>query len=195
MTRFSRMALPSLIALALVLGALPVAQAETHSYTIDPVHSAFLFRVKHANVGYTYGRFNEFGGTIVVDDENPANSRVEITVQVKSVDTANEKRDQHLRSPDFFNVNQFPTMTFKSTAVKKTEDGAYEVTGDFTLHGTTKPLTVLMTKTGEGSFMGNYLIGFEGAATLQRSEFGMDKMLNVVSDKIWITIAVEAQRS
>jgi polyisoprenoid-binding protein YceI len=195
MTWKLRLALFALLGAALVPLGSQRADAAPTNYEIDPVHSTFLFRVKHADVGYTYGRFNDFSGTLVVDEEEPANAKVSLSIQVKSVDTNNEKRDQHLRSPDFFNVNQFPTMTFESTSVRAAGEGRYTVTGNLTLHGVTKEVAIEMTKTGEGEGPGGgYLIGFEGATSINRSEFGMDKMLNAVSDKIWITVAIEAKR-
>lgn len=192
------MARASLIALMLVsvvaLGA-PVAGAAGSTYTIDLSHSAFLFRVKHLDIAYTHGRFNEFSGTFQVDEKNPAESSVEISVKVASVDTNDEKRDDHLRSPDFFNVNQFPTMTYKSTAVKKLEGAMWEVTGNLTLHGVTKPVTMKLEKTGEGGDpWGNHRIGFEGTTSIKRSDFGMTNMMKAVGDEIRITVAVEGIR-
>lgn len=192
------MARASLILLLLVsvisFGA-PVADAEAKNYEIELAHSFFMFRVKHLNVGYTYGRFNDLSGTFSFDEENPARSSVEISVKVTSVDTNNTKRDDHLRSPDFFNVNQFPAMTYKSTSVKKLPDGSFEVAGDLALHGVTKPVSMTVRKTGEGDDpWGNYRIGFEGAATIKRSDFGMTNMTEAVADTIWITVAVEGIR-
>src|SRR5690606_12310475 len=97
-----------------------------------------IYRIKHMDVAYHYGRFNEFAGTFLLNADSPADSSVEITIQTASIDSGNEGRDKHLRSPDFFNVEQFPTATFSSTSVRKTGDTTYEVTGDFTLNGTTK---------------------------------------------------------
>ena len=175
---------------ALALG--PVAAAAPVNYEVDTVHSSLIFRIKHLDVGFTYGRFNDFSGKMVVDEASPAGSSVEITAQIASVDTNNAKRDQHLRSPDFFNANQFPTMTYKSTAVSKSGD-EYSVQGNLTLHGVTKAVTIKMKKTGEGKDpRGNELIGFEGTMTIKRSDFGMDKMSQAVGDWVWITVAVEA---
>ena len=138
---------------------------------------------------------NAFAGSFTVDEANPAASRVELTVQVKSVDTNDEKRDQHLRSPDFFSVNQFPTMTFKSTSVSRGADETYEIKGDLTLHGVTKPVVLSMRKTGEGDDpWGNHRIGFEGTTKIKRSDFGMNKMMQAVGDQVWITVAVEGIR-
>ena len=174
-----------------VLGATPVAAApETHA--IDAVHSTVLFRVKHMNVGYSYGRFNEFSGTVVLDAASPAASSVKLEVKAASIDTANTKRDDHLRSPDFFNVAQFPTITFESTAVAKVGDDAFEVTGDLTLLGVKKSVKVRMTKTGSGTDpQGGVRTGFEGTLAIKRSDFGMKYGLEGISDEVGLTLAFE----
>jgi polyisoprenoid-binding protein YceI len=184
----------TLAPLFLALGVL-AARAAPATYTIDPNHSTILFRVKHADLAFVYGRFNDFGGTLTVDGEKPGASTVEVTVQMKSVDTGVEKRDQHLRSPDFFDVNQFPTMTFRSTSVAKHGEDEMDVTGNLTLHGVTKPLTIRMKKTGEGPGPhGEPKIGFEGSTSLSRAAYGIDKMQKGIGDTIGITISVEAAR-
>lgn len=180
---------------ALLLGSGLSAQAAGTNYDVDKSHSAILFRVKHLGIGYTYGHFRDFSGAFTLDEATPASSSVEFTVKLDSVDTNDEKRDQHLKSPDFFGVNQFPTMTFKSTSVKKGEDGKYAVTGDLSLHGVTKSVTITMAKTGEGDDpYGNHRVGFEGIFQVKRSEFGMDKMLQAAGDDIRIIVAVEGIR-
>jgi polyisoprenoid-binding protein YceI len=171
------------------------AFAKPESYTIDPVHSVILFRIKHADVGYVYGRFNDFGGTLQVDEQNHAGSSVKFEAKASSVDTANQKRDDHLRSPDFFNVAQFPTISFQSTAVKKVDDKTLEVAGNLTIHGVTKPVTLRMERTGVGEFpKGTVRIGFEGSVVIRRSDFGMTTMPDVVGDEVRLTLAVEATK-
>jgi len=185
----------SLAVLLALLGVAPLAVAAPTTYAVDEVHSALLFRIKHLNVAYTYGRFNDFAGTFVVDDEDLANAKVDLTVQMASVDTGDAKRDQHLRSPDFFDANQFPTMRFESTSVAKEDVGAYTVTGNLNLHGVTKPVTVMLKKTGEGPDpWGGQRIGFEGAFSIKRSDHGMANMLQAVGDTVWITVAVEGKK-
>ena len=188
-----RVLVAALVILLVALMAWP-ASAAPESYDVDKGHSALLFRIKHVDVGYTYGRFNDFSGLLVVDDANLAGARVEITAKLESVDTNDAKRDQHLKSPDFFNVAQFPLMTFKSTSITKTGDD-YKVQGNLTLHGVTKALTVTMKKTGEGEDpWGNHRIGFEGQMSFKRSDFGMDKLPQAVGDTVWVTVAVEGIR-
>lgn len=180
------------IALALGFATAPAAQA-ADTYAIDPVHTAAIFKVKHLGVSHTYGRFNDVAGTIVFDAANPAASKVEITIQAASVDTFNQKRDGHLASPDFFDSKQFTTLSFVSSSFKKVDDQTFEVAGNFTLHGVTKPLTLSVVKVGEGKDpWGGYRIGFDAAFTIKRSEFGMTKMLEAVGDDVAITFATEA---
>ena len=110
------------------------------TYKVDPVHSSLIFSMKHFGVTDFYGRFKEISGTVTFDAADPSKSSVELTVPVESIDTQNEKRDQHLKSPDFFNAKQFPTITFKSTKVEGSGDN-YKISGDLTIHGVTKPIT------------------------------------------------------
>ncbi len=184
------------VASAVVVLSLGVtsASAAPDAYDVDAVHSAVLFRVQHMKAGYTYGRFNELSGKLVLDEANPSASSIEVEVKATSVDTNDKKRDDHLRGPDFFNVAQFPTLTFKSTAVKAAGT-KFDVTGDLTMHGVTKSVTVSMEKTGAGSDPWGFIrVGFEGTLTVKRSEFGMDKMLEGVGDEIRVTLAFEGAR-
>jgi polyisoprenoid-binding protein YceI len=118
--------------LAMLVGSMQSIQAQAVTYRIDPVHSFIIFRVKHLNTGFAYGRFNTFSGTFVVDERNPANSSIELEIDANSVDTGNSQRDDHLRNPDFFNARQFPKITFKSTRVRKLNDTTVEVQGNLT---------------------------------------------------------------
>lgn len=165
------------------------------TYEVDASHSMIIFRAKHMGVSYNYGRFNEFSGNLAVDETDAANSTIELEVKAASVDTGNEKRDQHLRSPDFFNAKQFPVITFKSTEVKKVDEDTLEVTGDLGLHGVKKSVTVEVAITGKGkNQQGTALIGFETTFTIKRSEFGMDYGIGAVSDDIRITVSVEGMK-
>jgi polyisoprenoid-binding protein YceI len=189
-TLFAKTSLPLLLVGA--LGATPAAAApETHE--IDAVHSTVLFRVKHLNTGYSYGRFNEMSGTVVLDGGNPSACSVKVEVKAASVDTANAKRDDHLRGPDFFNVAQFPTITFASTAVSKAGEEAFDVTGDLTLLGVKKSVLVRMTRTGSSNDprAGGLRTGFEGTLTIKRSDFGMKYGLEGLGDEVGLTLAFE----
>ncbi len=123
------------ISAAVVTCVLTLANsAQAQQYELDGAHTSIGFHISHLGLSYTYGRFTDFSGQFSIDTADPSKSSFSLTIQVASVDTANKKRDDHLRSPDFFNAKQFPTITFKSTSVKRVE-GGLEVTGDFTLHG------------------------------------------------------------
>ncbi|MEN3001487.1 MAG: YceI family protein [Armatimonadota bacterium] len=182
--------------LALLVAPLEGIVAQPVTYRVDPVHSFVIFRVKHMNTAYAYGRFNSFSGRIVVDERNPANSSVEFEIDANSVDTGNSQRDDHLRSPDFFNARQFPKITFKSTSVRRLNNNTLEVKGNLTMRGVTRPLTVRVTYVGKGrNARGQEIIGFETTFTIQRSQFGVSYGLNGgLADEVRVTVAVEAIR-
>ena len=174
---------------ALLASAAPLRAAD--DYKIDPVHGTVLYRVSHLGVGNAYGRFNEPTGMISYDKENPSNSTFTFEVQTAKVDTANDKRDQHLQSPDFFDAKQFPVISFKSTKVEATGDD-FKVTGDLTLHGVTKSITVNIKKTGESQTQMGYRTGWEATHDLKRSDYGMSGLQGPVGDDIHLVISFEA---
>lgn len=171
----------------LVVG--PVRAAD--KYEVDPVHSAVLFKIQHAGAGHVWGRFTGFTGSISLDAADPAKSSVEFSVKSDSVLTDNEKRDQHLKSPDFLNVRQFPALTFKSAAVKVTGPTSAEVTGELTLHGVAKSVTAQVKRTGaQGD-----LVGFEATFAIQRSQYGMGWGVGQgLGDEVQIVVAAEAKK-
>ena len=126
--------------LAAVLATSSLAARAADSFAVDPVHSSVSFMIAHAEISLIHGRFNDFSGKFTIDKTDPAKSSFTMSIPTETVDTNNKQRDDHLRAPDFFDVKKFPNLTFQSTKVKAV-DGGYEVTGDFTLHGVTKPLT------------------------------------------------------
>lgn len=165
------------------------------SYKFDPAHTSVVFRVKHLGVAYVYGRFNGPTGSFVFDESSPAKNAIEVQVNVKDVDTAVDKRDNHLRSPDFFNAAEHPLIYFKSTSVKKIDQQTYEVSGNLTLLGKSRPISVKAQDTGSGKDpWGNFRRGFETSFKIKRSEFGMNFMLDGVSDEVMITFSVEGIR-
>ena len=168
----------------LVIPALEAPAAD--SYEIDPVHSMLVFRIKHMDVGMIYGRFNSPTGRFTFDEQNPSASSFQAQVKAADFDTGNEKRDQHVRGPDFFNAREFPLIGFKSTSVKAGESGRYEVSGTLTMHGQARPVTATVEKIGSG---GNR-IGFEGAMEVKRSDFGV-KGVQGVGDDVRVIIAFE----
>lgn len=196
MKRFATRGMLGLAVLAMLGSTLTPFYAQGITYRIDPVHSTVIFRVKHMNTAFVYGRFNRFSGTLVVDEKNPERSSVQFEIDLNSVDTGNAQRDDHLRSPDFFNTRQFPKATFKSTRVRKINNTTVEVQGNLTLRGVTKPLTVRVTFTGKGrNPRGQEIIGFETTFTIKRSEFGINYGLNGgLSDEVRLTVSVEAIR-
>lgn len=171
----------------------PAAAAET--YKLDPAHTSVVFRIKHLGVAYVYGRFNGPTGAFVFDESSPSKNSIQMQVDAQNVDTAVQKRDNHLKSPDFFNAGEHPLITFKSTSVKKSSKDSYEITGNLTLLGKTKPITVKALQTGTGKDpWGNYRRGFETSFTISRSDFGMDFMMKVVADDVLLTVSVEGIR-
>lgn len=174
-------------------------QAETAargSFTVDGVHSVVLFRISHLGVANFHGRFNKVDGSFEINAADPSKSVIDITVDAESIDTANEGRDKHLRSPDFFNSKQFPTITFTSTKVTKNGDGTMALTGDLTLLGKTLPVTASLNFIGEAQTPRGYKAGFEAEFTFKRSEFGMTKYLEekALGDEIRVTVAIEGDR-
>jgi polyisoprenoid-binding protein YceI len=169
------------------------ATAGADTYDVDAVHSAVMFRAKRMGVVYVYGRFNEFAGTLDLTGDDVTTGKLALEVKTSSVDTGNQRRDDHLRSPDFLNAAQIPVMKFESTGVRAV-GGAFEVTGNLTLHGVTKPVTATVEKVGSGKDprAGKALVGFEGKFTLKRSDFDVKYMVGPVSDEIDIHIALQA---
>ena len=183
------------IASSLLVGQ-SVYSAET--YVIDGAHTSIIFGVSHMGYSFTYGRFNKLSGGYLLDRENPAASQFQLTISAASLDTNNPKRDQHLKSPDFFNVKQFPVISFQSTGVtiEKTEKGEiYNVTGNLTIHGVTQQVTLPLQKLGEGNGpAGKFRTGFHCETSIKRSEYGMTNMIPMVGDEIALTISFEGIR-
>jgi polyisoprenoid-binding protein YceI len=171
----------------------PVSFAE--SYKLDPVHTSIIFRVKHLGVAYVFGRFNGATGTFSFDESLPSNSSIQMQINTNNIDTNEEKRDNHLRSPDFFNAAVYPLITFKSTSVKNIDKDNLQVLGYLTILGKTRPITVKVRHTGSGKDpWGNFRSGFETSFSIKRSDFGMDFMLGGVSDEVNLTVSVEGIR-
>ena len=161
------------------------------TFKLDAVHSFVLFNVQHLGIANTYGRFNDISGTVVFDKDNPSKSSVQLSVPVASLDTHNSIRDLSLKSRDFFDAKQFPTMTFKSTTVEGNGD-TLKVSGDLTIHGVTKPLTVDFKKGGEGKgVFGEMRGGGETHFTIRRSDFGMNFQQGAIGDEVNIILSLE----
>lgn len=172
----------------------PTLAAAAGDYQVDASHSAVIFRAKHFGASYTYGSFNNLSGTVKIDAD-PAKSEVSVEIDTASLFSGDKKRDDHLKGPDFLNVKQFPKVTFKSTAIKAAGAGKYEVAGDLTLHGVTKPVTAVFEHIGFGAHpmvQGANLTGFHSAITIKRSDYEMKHMLEGISDEIDLMISIEA---
>jgi polyisoprenoid-binding protein YceI len=160
--------------LAVLLVAFPVgALRAADEYAYDGVHSTIGFKARFLDISWIQGRFNDVSGTFVIDRADAAKSSFSLSIKADSVDTANAARDDHLRQPDYFDTKQFPTIEFRSTKVKGVP-GGYEVTGDFTMHGVTKPVTFTLVGGKEIEAMGKKRVGFGGELKLKRSDFGFD---------------------
>jgi polyisoprenoid-binding protein YceI len=187
---------PTLLACLTIASALtPAAFSAGQTYVIDPVHSSVGFSIRHF-VSKVPGTFTKFSGTIVFDRDNLGASQADATIEVGSVTTANDKRDTHLKSPDFFEADKFGTITFKSSSWTKTGEDTYDVAGDLTIKSVTKPVTLKVTSLGFGPGMqGAQLSGWEAAATIKRSDFGVNgpAMLGtMLGDDVAISISIEA---
>jgi polyisoprenoid-binding protein YceI len=181
--------LTRLTSAALVAGGLSASLAAA-DYSVDPDHAAALFVAGHFGVSHIYGQFTEVKGTFAIGSD-AAKDSFNITVTASTLFTHNEKRDQHLKGPDFFDINQFPTLSFKSTAVAGTDDKTLSVTGDLTIHGVTKPVTVKVTKVGEGEVFKSQRVGYESTFVIKRSDYGITALPGAVGEDVTIIIAVE----
>lgn len=163
-------------------------------YDLDNGHSAFIWKARHFGAGNTYGWFKDVSGSVVVDPDVSKQS-IELTIKVDSIDSRDAKRDEHLRSPDFFNAAQFPTITFKSTKIEAGTGGALAVTGDLAMHGVTKAVTAQVTPLGTGvDPWKNTRVGYETKLVVKRSDFGMAFMPDGIGDEIELTIAIEGSK-
>jgi polyisoprenoid-binding protein YceI len=181
--------------LAVVLPIVGEARASAaDDYALDAMHSGVTFKISHLGLSWVYGRFNDFSGSFTINPEDPAKCTFSLAIKAESIDTNNQKRDEHLRSPDFFNVKQFPSLTFESKTVKAAKDG-YEVTGDLTLHGVTKPVTFLLVGGRKAEFpKGVQRTGFSTDLIIKRADFGMDKGLEAIGNEVNISISFEGTR-
>jgi polyisoprenoid-binding protein YceI len=168
--------------------------ATADDYAIDAAHSGVTFQISHLNLSHVHGRFDNFAGSFILDSGDPAKSSFKLDIKAQSIDTNNTQRDTHLRGPDFFNVKQFPAITFASTAVKPI-DGGYEVTGDLTLHGETKPITFSLKGGRTAEFPPKVQrTGFSTELMLKRSDFRIDKFPDLLGDDVQISISFEGTK-
>jgi polyisoprenoid-binding protein YceI len=183
-----------LTTLVLVLG-LGSAAAQS-SYDIDTAHSNVGFKIRHL-MSKVSGQFTDFDGTIVADHSNLDASSVEFTIQAASIDTGNEKRDGHLRSPDFFDVDNHPEITFKSSTITKVDDDTFAVAGTLTMRGVAKEITLMVNFLGQMDVMGGTRAGYELTTTVNRMDFDVswNRTLDagglLLSDEVEVEIGLE----
>ncbi|KQB86337.1 YceI family protein [Corynebacterium lowii] len=168
------------------------------TYTLDPVHSTVGFVVRHAMVSKVRGYFRSFEASFTVDTENQENSSATATIQVDSIDTANSDRDAHVKGEDFFNAESFPEMTFKATAFEIKKENAGTITGDLTIKGTTKPVTLDVEVFGEAEDpMGSTRLGFSATTKINRKDYGVDFQMPMKAGGLMLSedIAIEIEGS
>lgn len=161
-----------ILSAALTLSSFALAS----TWEIDTAHAAGNFSVKHLVISNVNGTLGDVTGKVEVDDKDVTKSKVEAAIDLKGINTKQPKRDDHLRSPDFFDVEKFPTLTFKSTKIEKGEGMKLKVSGDLTMHGVTKPVVLDGELTAEvvNPFSGAKARGFSGTTTLNRKDFGLN---------------------
>ena len=193
MTR--RLTLAPLASAALIVAALFAAgaQAAPSPYALDPHHTQITFGWTHFGFSHMSGRFDKVDGTFLVDPAAPAKSKVEVSIPITSISTGVADLDDDLRSDSFFDAGKFPTATFKSTSVKSTGKDKLAVSGDLSIHGVTKPVTldVTINKIGMHPMAQRAAAGFDASTTIKRSDFGISKYVPNVSDEIQIHISTE----
>ena len=153
-----------------------VIPGTTTTWKLDPAHSVAEFKVKHMMISNVKGSFTGLSGVLNLDETDRTHSTIEASIDVATVKTGDDQRDGHLKSADFFDVEKFPTMTFKSTDIDSTGGANYEVTGEFTLHGVTKPVTFKVEDVSEPSKdpWGNHRIGLSATVKINRKDFGLE---------------------
>lgn len=181
-----------ILALLATLALVVAVRADTVTYKIDATHSSVGFSIRHL-VSKFSASFTKVDGSITFDAAAPEKSSVEATVAIGSVNTANEKREGHLKSADFFDEAKFPVATFKSTAWKKTGESTFDVTGDLTIKGVTKPVTFQVTLLGTGPGMGGTTVsGWEATTKINRNDFGVSYGPKILGDEVTLNLSVEA---
>ena len=187
MTRFR-------LALATLLLASGAATAASTPYQLDPGHTQVVIAWNHFGFSHPTARFDQVDADFRFDPTDPTRSSIKVSIPVDSIDTGVAKLDDHLKSPDFFDVAKYPVATFQSRKVERAGDNALKVSGDLTLHGVTRPvvLDVTINKIGEKPMSGAAAAGFDARATLRRSDFGIDRYVPNVGDEITLAITAEA---
>ncbi len=186
-----------IMTLALMSGFSSSANAQIENYSFDKAHTQILFFVNHLGFSNSQGEFLDYDGHFIFDRGELDKSSVEITIQTASIDMDDEKWDAHMKNEDFFDVEKFPTMTFKSTGIELTGENTANITGDLTILGVTKPvvLTTVHNKSDKHAFSGKFVAGLSATATIKRSDFGMNYGLPMIGDDVQIRLEVEGIRA
>ncbi len=188
-----------LVALSLVISSAIATQAraDIETYSFDKAHTQILFFVNHLGFSNSQGEFHEYDGSFTFDRGQPENSKINVTIKTSSIDMDDEKWDAHMKNEDFFDVEKFPDMTFKSTGIEVTGENTANITGDLTILDVTKPVTlaVIHNKSAKHAFSGKFVAGLSATATIKRSDFGMTYGLPMIGDDVKIMIEVEAERA
>jgi polyisoprenoid-binding protein YceI len=181
---------------------LPAPADLSGDYTLDPVHTRLGFSARHAMVTKVHGSFKDFEGHLHIDAADPKQSSARVVIQAKSIDTGSDDRDTHLRSNDFFSMDEYPTITFQSTGAERVDDDHFRVTGDLTIKDVTKPITIEFELTGVAQDpWGQQRIGFEGSTTVNRKDWGVNWNTALeaggvlVSDKVKIELDLSAVKA
>jgi len=169
------------------------ATAQLQTWNIDPAHTAAQFSVRHLGISTVRGAFTKVSGTVQFDAANPSKTTIDATIDASSIDTRVDMRDKDLRSPNFFDVAKFPTLSFKSKKVETAEAGKLKITGDLTIHGVTKEavLDVEGPSAAVKDPWGNQRMGASASTKINRQDFGMTADSGMVGDEISITIDLE----
>lgn len=185
-----------LLALSLNISFL-LSDVRADDYIIDKkgMHASIQFKISHLGYSWLWGRFNDFNGSFSYDKNKPEDSRVEVTINTRSVDSNHAERDKHLRGKDLLNVDKYPTARFISSSFVQKNDGTGQLKGDFTLHGITRAITIETQYIGSGKDpWGGYRIGFEGTTRIALSDFGILKNLGPASKELELIFAIEGVR-
>jgi len=188
----------AVLALGLVLALGTTGRGRAAEYQIDPVHSNILFKVKHLGISTVMGKFDKFEGNFSFDEKNPKGDQVDVSIDTTSVDTQNDRRDTHLNSADFFEVDKYPTAKFTAKKASAMKDGKFQLTGNLTLHGVTKPVVLDVEYSGAvtDKMMGQR-VAFTATTEINRQDFGVkfNKVLDnggaVVSDRVKLELDIE----
>jgi polyisoprenoid-binding protein YceI len=180
-------------------GTVETSKHLTGTYTIDTAHSRFGFVARHAMVTKVRGAFGEFDGTLIIDGEDPTRSSGTLTIVAQSISTGNDQRDGHLKSNDFFDMETYPELTYATTGIEAVDDTNYKVTGDLTIKGVTKSVTLDVEFTGWAvDPFGNTRVGLEGTTVINRKDWGVNWNAPLeaggvlVSEKVTLTIDISA---